>query len=529
MEYEATVKEKIKSIKDGLVRNDNGTYSFKYGHKHMSFIHAGDIKPIDFDFKEEFSRAFENEIVSIIPYATLIFSDTYSYRVDISEKNQVLKEYYHMNQQIDFYEAIKTLYFPTMKEYFVKIGKTQPEWLYNPFRPKVFMEKVKDKFYIKIKHKNYILQRGIDGTAIDLLKEDIEYYLENFLFRNPYPKETRLLPQEDISKEALLANTNRKGFYQLELFSPEQKNKFIEALLNDFLFYYKKFIEQNFFFIRNQFRLYSNLPLRIKVYNKEESGIPIQYVKDSFFTCFFEKLTKGEENQVEFFYNTEEKWDTNKYIYGHGHRFSSLLHSYRNHLPYLYSFVEDELEEIISKIANYTIFEDFKPFESTIESWIQLILATEKKGGETANIELKIIPKESNNKDGSGNDLYGHINSFENGDGGYIFIGVDESKQGLDKIIGIEPFLRSTKKTIDQVKREIQEKSMKYLKKWPLLEVNQYKGKTLIRIKIHSNKGNISNFYPENGDPCAFIRLNGKKEKMTPEQIFKHIKKNLIK
>ncbi len=53
------------------------------------------------------------------------------------------------------------------------------------------------------------------------------------------------------------------------------------------------------------------------------------------------------------------------------------------------------------------------------------------------------------------------------------------------------------------------------------VEANKYNGKTLIRIKVNSNKGKISTFYPENGDPCAFFRLNGKKIIMTPEQIAK--------
>lgn len=38
------------------------------------------------------------------------------------------------------------------------------------------------------------------------------------------------------------------------------------------------------------------------------------------------------------------------------------------------------------------------------------------------------------------------------------------------------------------------------------------KGKILIRIKVDSNQGKISTFYSQNVDPCAFIRLNGKKK-----------------
>jgi len=57
------------------------------------------------------------------------------------------------------------------------------------------------------------------------------------------------------------------------------------------------------------------------------------------------------------------------------------------------------------------------------------------------------------------------VNAMENTQGGYIFIGVDESKNGLDKIIGLEPYFQSSGKNLDKVKREINQKCFKYLHK----------------------------------------------------------------
>ena len=118
--------------------------------------------------------------------------------------------------------------------------------------------------------------------------------------------------------------------------------------------------------------------------------------------------------------------------------------------------------------------------------------------------------------------LYGHINALENGEGGYIFIGVDESEKDLDRITGLEHYMHDNGKTLDMIKREIIDKCFKYLHKFEYrIDANQYIGKSLIRIKVNSNQGKISTFYPQNGDQCAFIRLNGKKKLMSPEEIAK--------
>jgi len=259
----------------------------------------------------------------------------------------------------------------------------------------------------------------------------------------------------------------------------------------------------------------------MSVYINEKIS-PFLELNDVFFECFFEKLSNTDKNIVEFHINEEGKYNRDKHIYGYGSSFLNYAISYKNHIPFLYDMIRHELEEFVEKFENYTIFEDFKPFEAPVESWVQVILKTEKKGGETLNVELKQIPTESQNKNGKKNDLYSHINALENGEGGYIFIGVDESKKGLDRIIGLEPYMRDSGKTLDMVKREIIDKCFKYLHKFECrIDVNQYKGKSLIRIKVNSNQGKISTFYPQNGDPCAYIRLNGKKKLMSPEEIAK--------
>jgi len=245
-------------------------------------------------------------------------------------------------------------------------------------------------------------------------------------------------------------------------------------------------------------------------------------LNDVYFNCLFEKLSNTDKSIVEFHINEESKYNRDKHIFGYGSSFLNYAISYKNYIPFLYDMIRYELEDFVEKIENYTIFEDFKPFEVPVESWVQVILKSEKKGGETLNVELKRIPTESQNKDGKRNDLYGHINALENGEGGYIFIGIDESKKGLERIVGLEPYLRDSGKTLDKVKVEIIDKCFKYLHKFEYrIEANQYKGKSLIRIKVNSNQGKMSTFYPKNGDPCAFIKLNGKKKIMSPEEITK--------
>lgn len=514
----------IKSIKDELVKQEDGSYKFKHNHESMTIHTEWSGKELDFNPIEEICKVFEDEIVSIIPSAVIIITDTFSCEVIISDTNKVMRKYNLMKQQIDFYDAIRTLFFPTLKERLVKIGSSNPEWLYFPSNIKVKTEpstKNKKNLIVKIKKGNSIIQRGIDGTAIDFLKEDIQYYLDKYKFRNPFPKETVLLPGEDITREQLQSKPrSRKGFYISEFYSASQKIKFIKRMLESFFEYYSQFIHDNFFFIRNEFHLFKNLPLKMSIYIDElTSSFDLN---DVYFNCFFEKLPNTDKSTVEFHLNEKVKYNEDKHIFGYGSGFLNYAISYKNQIPFLYDIIRYELEEIVEKVENYTIFEDFKPFEVPVESWVQVISKTEIKGGETLNIELKQIPTESQIKNGKKNDLYGHINALENGEGGYIFIGVDESKKGLDRIIGLEPYMRDSGKTLDIVKREIIDKCFKYLHKFECkIDANQYEGKSLIRIKVNSNQGKISTFYPQNGDPCAFIRLNGKKKLMSPEEIAK--------
>ncbi|MFX1383134.1 MAG: helix-turn-helix domain-containing protein, partial [Promethearchaeota archaeon] len=382
-------------------------------------------------------------------------------------------------------------------------------------------KKKKDRLNIVIRKGNSRIWRNIEGTAINFLKEELEIYLEHFKFRNPFPKETVILPGEDITREQLESKPrSRKGFLISEFYSSGQKKKYITMMLENFFDYYHQIVHNNFFFIRKLLKLYSQLPLKMSIYINEKSSPMFNGFVDVYFSVFFERLHKKEESTIEFHINEEVKYDKYKHIYGYETSFLNCIISYKNPLPFIYEILQYDLEDIIQKIENYTIFEDLKPFEEPVVSWIQMILKAEDRGGETLNIELKRIPKEAKNKDGKGNDLYGHINAMENSDGGYIFIGVDESKTGLDKIVGLEPFFRDSNLRLDDVKRIIIDKCFKYLHKYVYkVEANKYNGKTLIRIKVKSNKGKISTFFPKNGDPCAFFRLNGKKIKMTPEQI----------
>lgn len=515
----------IKSIKDELVKQEDGSYKFKHNHESMIVHTEWSGKELDFDPIEEICKHFEDEIVSIIPNAVIIITDTFSCEVIISDTNKVMRKYNLMKQQIDFYDAIRTLFFPTLKELLVKIGTSEPEWLYFPSSIEVKKEqftKNKKDFIIKIKKGNSIIQRAIDGTAIDFLKEDIKYYLEKYKFRNPFPKENVLLPREDITIEQLQSKPrSRKGFYVSDFYSSSHKIKYLKSMLESFFEYYTQFIYDNFFFIRNEFHLFKNLPLKMSVYLNENFS-PSLELNDISFNCLFEKLSKTDKSIVEFHLNEESKYNSEKHIFGYGSSFLNYAISYKNYIPFLYDMIRYELEDFVEKIENYTIFEDFKPFEEPVESWVQVILKTEKKGGETLNVELKKIPTESKNKDGKRNDIYGHINALENGEGGYIFIGVDDSEKGLDRITGLEHYMHDNSKTLDMIKRETIDKCFKYLHKFEYrIDANQYKGKSLIRIKVNSNQGKISTFYPKNGDPCAFIRLNGKKKIMSPEEITK--------
>ncbi len=197
----------------------------------------------------------------------------------------------------------------------------------------------------------------------------------------------------------------------------------------------------------------------------------------------------------------------------------------RNALPYTYAKIKEELDEILEKFQSGNIFDEIKPYISDVESWIQMMIDAEKRGNEDYYIELKSIPTESPNKDGSGNDIYAEINAFENTEGGYLFIGVDEKKKGLKKIVGLEGYFRDHNKNLDMVKREIIDKCIKYLSKTYRIDSGIYNGKTIIRIKVSSNFGNISWFKPEKGNECAYLRDNGKKIVMKSSDIERRIRR----
>ena len=203
-----------------------------------------------------------------------------------------------------------------------------------------------------------------------------------------------------------------------------------------------------------------------------------------------------------------------------------LLKEYVNSLPYTYDFLKGELSDVIEYIKDDTIFDDIKPFHSSVKSWINQILKAETRGGEDYTIELKSIPTESELGNGSGNDLYGHINAFENWEGGYVFLGINENKRGKNKVIGLEDYLRDNHKTVDQLKREIRQKCWNYLKKDNYrIEIRQYKEKTLMRIRVPSNNGNLSFFYTKDGSRTAYSRRNGEKVRMDDGEIDKRLSK----
>lgn len=269
-------------------------------------------------------------------------------------------------------------------------------------------------------------------------------------------------------------------------------------------------------------------------------------MEDVSYDYIFEELPKDSQNEVVLRENHKYSRKKGEYVEGGSTMFSSLLHitifsgfyfrmtftspqfynpdiAQRNALPFTYRHIKEELDLILEKIQSDAIFNEIKPFISHIDSWVQMILEAEKRGNEDYYIELKSIPTESKNKDGSGNDIYSEINAFENGEGGYLFIGVDESKEGSEKIVGLEGYFRDKNKNLDMVKREIDDRCIKYLSKTFQIDADEFKEKTLIRIKVVPNYGNISWFKPEKGDKCAYIRENGKKRKLEIHEIIEKI------
>ncbi|TFG27490.1 MAG: ATP-binding protein [Promethearchaeota archaeon] len=533
-------KELFKDFIRSLAQDEHGIYySKEYPIKYQREMMKFDLRErfwedvSEIPTIEELCNYFEKEIVNKIPYAILIIKGNLSIEIHIDKNNNYFKKVNQANKEIDMYEAFKTLYFPTMKERLYKFSDRNPEWIYFPSKRTEISNlsengnAVDYLDFIKFIRPNGWIVRPIKGAALSFLKEDIKSHLKYFQFRNPIPIEAITLPGPDISLKAIRDKMNRKktGYFHSELYSYDQKLRIIKQLINDFIVIYPKIVEDNFYRIRKSFYLYSNLPVKIHVFTEKIKD----YAKgeDIVFSCYYEKLPDNIENQITFNENQKEEFDDQKYILMHGMFISDyLLKEYVNSLPYTYDFLEDELSDVIEHIKNDTIFDDIKPFHSSIEAWINQIIEAEARGGEDYTIELKSIPTESALRNGSGNDLYGHINAFENWEGGYIFLGINENLKGIDKIVGIESYLRDNNKTIDQLKREIRQKCWNYLKKDNYrIEIRQYKEKTLIRIRIPSNNGSLSFFYTKDGSRIAYTRRNGEKVKMDDNEIDKRLSK----
>jgi len=533
-----TVKSLFKNIIDSLTKKDDGTYIFKNGKYYCSsqIIFGGNDFEDSIPSKESIFEYFEKEILSIIPNAILFLYGDTSIAVDISVNNILTRRIFIAKKEIDIYEALKTLFFPTLKEFIVKFGKNNPEWIYLPYRTyevEVYdIDNSGEKKGIRFSSSNRKIMRPSKDAAIDFLAEDINYTISTLKFRNPIPFNATKLPQKDISIEELesMPKIRKKSFFIEDFYSFSQKIKFIEQLFKDFIEYYKYIILNNFPNLKNSFFLFSNFPIRISIYIRETTE-PLSNVNPVSFTYTIEKLDKKFDNQVKLFKNQDIKYDPDKHISFISTMFSSFLiishlgiftrtfspthfvnpyNSQRNALPFTYVKIREELDEILEKIQFGNIFDEIKPYISDVESWIQMIIDAEERGNEDYYIELKSIPTESPNKDGSGNDIYSEINAFENAEGGYLFIGVDEKKKGVEKIVGLESYFRDHNKNLDMVKREIIDKCIKYLRKTYRIDSGIYNGKTIIRIKVSSNFGSINWFKPEKGNECAYLRDNGK-------------------
>ena len=538
---ESIIKDLFKSITCNLVKKSDGKYIFKSNKFQMSSqIRLGrNLKqdPACIPSIEELGDYFEREIVSKVPYAILLVFGDLAISVNIDPENEYLEKYHLAQKEVDIYESLKTLFFPTMKEILMKNGASNPQIIYNHNRKyKVFRKKTG----IYFQSPSVKIQRGIEGSAIDFLKEDLDFFFNELKFKNPIPKNSINLPQADISLEDLLSDSNRKkkGYLPSELYSYKQKIKFLKQLINDFLEYYPKIIIDNFPRLRNSFFLYSNQPLKITAYvekyqnNNRPEDFKILFI--------YERLNEGEDNQFELIENEIGEYDPEKHLYAVQYFYSDSFiresiidRSYctsdnvltteiygLNAIPFTYQVIRKELDDILAMFREDSIFDEVKPFEIFVEQWIKTILDTEEKGGEDYTIEFKSIPAESKKGDGAGNDIYGHINAFENAEGGYIFIGVDESKKGIEKIIGLEPYLIDSNKNLDQLKREIRQKCLNYLGKDNYrIDSRIYKGKSIIRIRVPSNHGNISWFKTSDKSLKVYTRRNGEKKQLTPYEI----------
>jgi len=535
------IRDLFKTISDNLILMSNGPFIFKNTtyQLHSHIILGPNLKqdPKCIPSEEELCDYFEKEIVSKIPHAILYIFGDLSIVVNIDPQNKYKEDYHLAQKELDIYESIKTLFFPTLKEIIIKRGTSSPRLIYN-YNRKYSVKR--DKNGIFFRSPSSKIYRGIDGTAIDFLKNDLNYFFSNFKFKNPIPIHTINLPQADVTPEELLNDPNRKrkGYLRSELYSYSQKIKFLKKIMEDFLEYYPKLILDNFPRIRNSFFLYSKQPIKITAYTqKYRSEKRGEHLKVLF---IYERLNEEKSNEFKLIEEEIGEYNREKHLYAVQYsssdsfiQESTLRRNFitsdnvmtseiygLNAIPITYDEIRKELDDILEMFSEDSIFDEVKPFEPSVEQWIKTILDTEEKGGEDYNIEFKSIPSESTKGDGSGNDIYGHINSFENAEGGYIFIGIDESKNGIEKIIGLESYLRQTNKNLDQIKREIRQKCFNYLGKDNYrIDSRIFRGKSIIRIKIPSNYGNISWFTTSDGSLRVYIRKNGEKKQLTPHEI----------
>ena len=194
------IKNHFKEIQEEMVQKEDGSYSFKYDHDIMAVtLDPGDAE-INFDPIEVACEAFEKFIVPQAAQAILVIIDKFEYQIDLTKSNVILKEYSELCRQIDYYEAIKTLFFPAMKERMVKIGKSKPESIYKTQKARAEMEEVGGKFETQIITEEDVVQMPTEGAAMKLLKEDIAK------LKDPLTKENSNL-LKDLSK---LINTYKK-------------------------------------------------------------------------------------------------------------------------------------------------------------------------------------------------------------------------------------------------------------------------------------------------------------------------------
>ncbi len=500
---------------------------------------------------EEICDYFEEFILKKVPHALLFINDNLSIEVNINKENSQYEKLWLARKEINIYESIKTLFFPTMKEKLVKQGSMTPKYIYIPSSKIELTNRykngdlIKGDQYIRIITYSGTQLRNIEGIAIDLLSEEIMESLNNFEFQNPIHFCEEFLPQPDLNLENLkkLNPKRLKGFSTHEFYSYQQKIKFIKQLFNDFILYYKDIIEENFPRIRNAFPLYKSLPVKIEI--KTSKGKDEYGREDVNFSYKIIQKLDNSNSEIELIENVKDDEESKvKYIKYIHTGFSSILfwwgispflsmsnglfggshlkfieNTRKNALPFTYDYIAEELDEILEKFRSDAIFDEIKPFHPRVVYWINKIIDAEKQGGETYNIELKTIPTENEKGDGSGQDIYGHINAMENAEGGYIYIGVDESIKGIDRIVGLNGYITYKKTTLDKIKLEIQDKCRKYLKKDYPIEADEYLGKKIIQIKVRSNNGGINYFQTKQGWEIVYIRLNGKKVRMKSEEL----------